>query len=589
MKMKLSLFIISVPFLIALLLAPLGTSIYLNSQMETLDSLDLQISPRKTASQPFAWQITQVLSQESNEESRNSKIDIDVFHNIHVVWEDSESNYGIVSPNIFYKRYNPHFGFWSPPEIISFDSTDYSRYADLDTDHLGNVHIIWTEKDGSGYDILYRRWIRTSNTWSSIYNVSSPCHSFSLDSDIAIDTSGAVHIVWVDTSDYNGSGTDRDIFYRFLPFGSKIWSDIVDLSNSSYHSYHPELTVDIYNRPHVVWHELDNPDYGPDYQVIYRAVSSIPNLGDKIHVVSSESECGIGNSAHSQIAYDSESNLHFSWFQHYGGIEYDILYRTFNIGHSKWSSVYNVSAGTVGSSEFPVLAVDNSGNSHIAWQDRFDLDGAGTDYDIFYRCYNKVNFTWSDIEVVSTVADDGDNNEASGQPAIAVDTFGHVHLVWNDIEDYHGSDVDFDILYRKLGAPPLPPVLHPILPNPSPDGNITLTWNESMDVFKYYVYRDTATITTTSTLIPLAETEMSSFNDREIKNYGTYHYVIVASNFVGNSSISNCEDVEVFSYPPTSSISSHTEIGTTSTSSVSFTNVFLLILGGLYIAVKRRY
>ncbi|MFX0052063.1 MAG: hypothetical protein ACFE8U_12340 [Candidatus Hermodarchaeota archaeon] len=565
-----------IPFSIILLIIPLIGLSYLNAETNSVMSLALQHSPNKIAGQPFTLQTTHVLSQESNEESKNVKIVIDDFQNIHVVWQDNDPNYGVVSPNIFYKRYNPYFGFWSPPEIVSFGSVDYSYLPSLATDHLGNVHVTWTERDASGYDILYRRWTRASGSWSSIYNVTSPCNGYSHYSDIEIDNLGNIHVVWEDASGYNITGIDRDIFYRYLPFGSKFWSEIYEISRSTYECYGPQITIDNDNRPHVVWYENNNPAYGPNYQVVYRRVSSDPRIFDVIRVVSIGSECGSGDSADPQIAFDKVSDLHFSWHQYYGGIDYDILHRKFDIGNSQWSSVFNVSAGTSGYSTHPTLALDKSGNIHVAWEDEFDLNGTGTDYDIFYRFMDNVSLSWSDIMVISTAASDGDNDQMSALCEITVDTFGHTHFVWNDHENYLGSDVDSDIFYRKLAAPPLSPILNPILPNPSLGGVVNLTWNEGLGAFKYYIYRDTNTITSTSTLTPLAETQMSSFIDREIKNDGIYYYVVVGSNFVGNSSISNCEGVEVINcqaIPTNSGFST-----TTDQEAIGF-GYFVLILG----------
>ena len=123
------------------------------------------------------------------------------------------------------------------------------------------------------------------------------------------------------------------------------------------------------------------------------------------------------------------------------------------------------------------MAVDSSGNVHVAWADLTDYGGAGTDQDIFYRRFefalpaepaslrDLVEFpgavhlrdlyeatyppdweTLTKTEVVSTVST-GD----SLYPSLAVDSSGNVHVAWVDSTDYGGSGTDPGIFYRRSG------------------------------------------------------------------------------------------------------------------------------------------
>jgi sugar lactone lactonase YvrE len=91
---------------------------------------------------------------------------------------------------------------------------------------------------------------------------------------------------------------------------------------------------------------------------------------------------------------------------------------------------------------------------------------------------------------------------------------------------------------------PQPPNLQPISPNPSITGNITLDWNDIPGVTGYYVYRDTTTIANIFGRTPIATITESGYIDTELSN-GTYHYVVVANNASGNSSMSNVQIVTV--------------------------------------------
>ena len=102
-----------------------------------------------------------------------------------------------------------------------------------------------------------------------------------------------------------------------------------------------------------------------------------------------------------------------------------------------------VSTESTGISEDPSLAVDLYGNVHVAWMDLTDYGGAGTDKDIFYRRY-EVGNGWTTTEVVSTESTSGSDN-----PSLAVDLSGNVHVAWDDWTNYGGSGPDGDIFYKR--------------------------------------------------------------------------------------------------------------------------------------------
>ncbi|NVM29645.1 MAG: HEAT repeat domain-containing protein [Candidatus Helarchaeota archaeon] len=96
--------------------------------------------------------------------------------------------------------------------------------------------------------------------------------------------------------------------------------------------------------------------------------------------------------------------------------------------------------------------------------------------------------------------------------------------------------------------PPNIPTLDPITPNPNYDGTIFLDWTDDMKAVRYYVYRNNSEITSVIGLTPIAIVTESYYQERLFEN-GNKSYVIVAGNTVFNSSISNCEAVELKIFP----------------------------------------
>ena len=91
------------------------------------------------------------------------------------------------------------------------------------------------------------------------------------------------------------------------------------------------------------------------------------------------------------------------------------------------------------------MAVDSIPNVHVAWQDWTDYSGSGADFDIFYKRYLP-GFGWTSTQVVST-----ESTGTSHATSLAVDLTGNVHVAWHDYTDYGGSDADVDIFYKRSG------------------------------------------------------------------------------------------------------------------------------------------
>jgi hypothetical protein len=137
-----------------------------------------------------------------------------------------------------------------------------------------------------------------------------------------------------------------------------------------------------------------------------------------------------------------------------------------------------------------------------------------------------------------------DINSFSWNPTIAVDEAGYVHIAWEDATDYNGAGADFDIFYKRTGDIPEEPVLAPILPNPDTDGVIELNWSNVVNATIYYIYRDTSAIIIIDGLSPLSAVLTSNYTD-EVNQNGIYYYAVIAGTGLINSSLSNCENVTV--------------------------------------------
>ena len=494
----------------------------------------------------WQWSSTEVVSTESTNHSSYPSLAVDTLGNIHVAWEDWTNIAGAGTDyDIFCKYWDASTESWTPTEVVSTESTNDSYYPSIAVDSAGNVHITWydlTDYAGAGTDadIFYKRWNASTSLWTSTEVVSAESTEVSFRASLALDAAGNVHIAWIDGTDYASSGIDSDIFYKRWNASTSSWitTEVVS-TESTDPSYSSSLVVDSEGNIHIAWEDYtDYASAGIDADIFYKRWNTSTSLWTITEVVSTESTSG---SYDPTLTIDSAGNVHIVWedFTDYAsaGIDADIFYKHWNTSTSSWTMTEIVSTESTSGSYDPTLTIDSTGNVHIAWHDYTDYASAGIDADIFYKRWNSSTPSWTITEVVS-IEITGD----SGYPSLAVDATGNVHVAWHDHTDYAVSGTDWDIFYKHFAGPPIAPVLSPILPNPTNIATISLDWNDVPGASLYYIYRSTSNIVSVEGFTPIGNTVISSYDDT-LPTEGTFYYVIVANNFAGNSTPSNCESI----------------------------------------------
>ncbi len=299
---------------------------------------------------------------------------------------------------------------WGPRELISGDpaNDDWSYAGAVAADPEGNVFVVWedlSELDGSGpdYDVYMKKWVASNKAWGPRIlvtddNVNNTAHSHV--SEIETDSFGNVHVVWQQNGILDGDGKDADIYWRMWDAATESWM--------------PRL---------LITDEVKNTK-----------TSTGPRL-----------------------ASDSFGNMHLTWEDWSSLIPHDgVQYRMWNGATRIWEPRMTVTTNSSGGR--PDIAVDPSGDVHIAWADMANILGASTygdDIDVFYRKLDVSTKTWGPIMLV-TFDDDDLDQRSSNFWGITTDVFGNAHFIWdewNDLDTYPGNQSgDTDIFYRKLDA-----------------------------------------------------------------------------------------------------------------------------------------
>ncbi len=509
----------------------------------------------------FNWTNIWLVSVDSTRQSTSPAITVDGSGNIYMVWNDDSVEYdGETYPDIVYRMWNATSGEWggqvNSTDLISTISTSYAYYPDIAVDWMGNIHVVWQDQSsimgaGSNYDIFYRYWNASMKVWSGhtgIYDLltppthTSPC----INPAIAVDAKGNVHVVWADQNNLYGDGPNWDIFYKCWNITTGVWEQIEVVSNESIggNSYTPRIAVDVNLNVHVVWY--DNTNYSgaqTDYDIFYKLWNATIGGWSATEVVSWES---VLVATKPDIAVDDRGNVFVTWYDNTAypgaGSADDVIFKYRNTTTKIWSGYTNtvdVLSNFSGSSysRYPRIGVDPLGNIFVTWQQYGSYFGDYHD-DIAIRIWNASLRAWQSTQFISSA-----DPRYSYAPDIAVDGTGAAHVIWDD----YISSYNYKVYYRKTitTAPPRT-TLKPIYPNPSSNLEIDLQWRVIIATNRYYIYRNTSYISSLSGLTPIVMVSGTSYTDIVTQN-NTYYYVVVSGNNLGNSSISNCENVTVYS------------------------------------------
>jgi len=437
------------------------------------------------------WSISYFISDECDAASLYPAITIDLQDNLHLVWEDT-SDYGDsgTDKDIMYRFRDSTTQIWDTTEVVSTESTSTSYDADVIVDYEGNVSVVWRDTTdyefaGTDSDIFFKQRLSATDSWTTTQVVSTVSTVASDDVVLDVDSLGNVHVFWSDATDYLSAGTDWDVFYAI---------------------YYPN--IDFWSTTYVV-----------------------TRYGNGL------SKCG-------SLKIDDEDNIHFSWeetedFLGSGAGEYNIFYMKFIDSLGIWGTINVVSQETTGTSfasdTGTTLEIDSEDNVHIIWHDgQYGVSS----WNVVYRTLNKDSNVWSNVELISM-----ESADQSTEPVLALDQADNVYFAWKEAGDLQGSGTDNDIFFRAFAGAPQAPFIEDIVPNPTESSSVTILWRAVPGAVSYTVYRSDFYIYDVDGLAP-HDTTGSSYYIDSLSSEDVHYYVVVAENRFGESIPSNCVFVD---------------------------------------------
>ncbi|MHA1301501.1 MAG: hypothetical protein ACTSO9_18925 [Candidatus Helarchaeota archaeon] len=253
------------------------------------------------------------------------QIAVDGSNTVHFVWENgsaSQQNY-----QVFYRYWDP-IGGWSTIELVTPGTSISDTYPRIAVNSSGTVHIVYqNETTGPNFYVYYRRK-HPDYGWSSEILISSESSGYSKRPQIAIDSSNNAHVVWFDTANYLGA-TGYNIFYKFWNATSNTWNTTQVVTTNDYNDLYPTIAIDGSSKIYVAW----SKSISSKYQIYYKSWPTFTTIRTASELVStgcvndSESvHIAVENSGKVHIVWKDKTEL--TGYAFPVGDDEDIFYRS---------------------------------------------------------------------------------------------------------------------------------------------------------------------------------------------------------------------------------------------------------------------
>jgi hypothetical protein len=278
-----------------------------------------------------------------------------------MVWWDSTPGNG----EIYYRRSSDGGATWTASKRLTWTSGS-SEYPDLAVDSSGNLHVVWHDDTPGNKEIYYKSSLDGGTTWTASKRLTWNSDR-SMDPVVAVSSTGGVHVAWADETPGN-----LEIYHKSSDDGGVSWSSNKRITWAAQASYGDSIAVDSSGSLYVAWH-----DFYPGNKEIYYRKSTDGGAG---WTSSKRITWNAGQSEYPSLATDSSGNLHVVWHDDTPGNR-EVYYKKSTNGGAAWTSNHRLT-WTSGETRWPCVAADSAGNLHVVWQD--DTPGNS---EVYYKKY----------------------------------------------------------------------------------------------------------------------------------------------------------------------------------------------------------
>ncbi len=344
------------------------------------------------------WRVDTLIETDNSGSATDPEVAIDALGNALVVWSQSDGT----RYNIWASRYTVGSG-WGEAELIETDNAGDASGPQIAIDASGNGWAVWSQSDGGTSRNIWLNRYTAGSGWGEAELIGDGNAGRALSPQIAVNASGDALVVWVQS---DGTGSSGNHIWARRHTNNQ-WGTAVAIENVGFVSS-PRIVMDASGNAIAVWRRNDGAD-------VYNIWANQYMAGNGWETAAPIDSGNNGDVTGLTIVANASGNAVVAWRRNNSAFsQFDNWANYYTVG-SGWGSATLIEASN--DIAYPAeVVIDSSGNALAVWYQRND---AGN-YSIWSNRYSADNGWSTEIPI----ADEGFNSK------IAMDGSGNVLMVY---------------------------------------------------------------------------------------------------------------------------------------------------------------
>jgi hypothetical protein len=332
--------------------------------------------------------------------------------NLYIVWADDRDIYR----SVYFTKSTDGGNTFSFDKKISDDLTVYSQSQPaIALDNVGNIYVVWIDSRNSNYDIFFTNSTDSGNTFSENKKVNDVDIKVGYGTPaIAAYGFGNIVIAWEDIRD----DANGDIYFANSTDGGNTFSPNKKVNDDvgGNTQEDPSIVVDDNDKIYIAWSDDRDVDYD-----IY--ISNSTDGGNSFSPnVKINNQVSSAWHREPSLAVDASNIIYVAWARSFSG-DSNISFSYSTDGGNIFSDNKTVNDDTSGMTQWhPCLALGDSGNIYIAWQDHRNNN------DIYFANSTDGGNTFSPNKKIN----DDAGTKPQWEPCIAAFGAEILYIAWED-------------------------------------------------------------------------------------------------------------------------------------------------------------
>jgi|Deesub1362A_J573_1020465.scaffolds.fasta_scaffold06643_1 hypothetical protein len=340
----------------------------------------------------------------------------------------------------------------SSPYIRVSNDMNVSDQPDIAYDSSGNAHIVWMNEPtwwGGYSDIYYKMLDANGKTLIDVTPLTSSPQNYSVRPAVAVDSDGMVHVIWQDTWQWWGLGPF--LFYtKINPYADDRDGDsaskaaitvVQDKRITPDLCSEPRVAVDSQDNLHVVCEAWKQVGWNWNLWIYYLKLDKNGNVLIPQTPIATPS-CSWRTQP--DVAVDSNDNVHIIWNDCSSTCTYELHYTM--LDNNGNVLIYNttVTADDCSTSNRQSIELTPDNKAVLVWQD-FRLGNVEVFYKVIDPYADDRDGDSANLAVITVVDDtviSPVDGTKSNQPWAEVDPNGILHVTWYDNKGTFGANSD---------------------------------------------------------------------------------------------------------------------------------------------------